>query len=443
MKRILTIAGSDSGGGAGIQADLKTITVLGGFAMSALTALTAQNTKTVKSIHAVPPGFVSEQLEAVLSDIGADSVKTGMLFSAPVVAVVADCISDYALEKLVVDPVMVAKSGDKLLSDDAVATVVERLLPLALLVTPNLAEAQVLAGMTIRSERDVHQAAQKIHALGPRFVLIKGGHGKGAAADLLFNGDTFSTYTTERIDTPHTHGTGCVYSAAIAAYLAMDGNVPTAVEKAKAFIHGAIMSPLPLGEGHGPTNIFAPFVRELDRYPVLEALKAALARLQDSRPGRLIPEVQSNLGYALSRARGVEDVAAFPGRLVRIKDNVVSVTGPTFGASQHVSRIILTVMNHDARYRSAMNIRFSEGRVRHCERLGWDVASFDRADEPREKKEQEGRSLEWGTASVLSGRHQVPDVIFDRGEIGKEPMIRILGKDPREVVEKVLALKEA
>lgn len=442
MKRVLTIAGSDSGGGAGIQADLKAITLLGGFGMSALTALTAQNTQTVASIHALPPEFVAQQIDTVLSDIGADSAKTGMLFSTPVVEVVAERLSDHGLENLVVDPVMVAKSGDTLLSDGAVETVAKRLIPLALVVTPNLAEAEILARMTIHSERDMHEAARKIHAMGPRFVLLKGGHRQGRAEDILFDGNNFSTYGADRIDTPHTHGTGCVYSAAIATYLAMGRDVAAAVEAAKAFVHAAISVPLPLGNGHGPTNTYAPFARELGRYEVVESLKAALARLQATPVGHLIPEVQSNLGYALPMAGDIADVAAFPGRLVTFHGGIAALAGPEFGASRHISSIVLTVMRHDCRYRSAMNIRFSERRVQYCESLGWDVASFDRHDEPKEKKEREGSTLEWGTVSILSERPHVPDVIFDRGEVGKEPMIRILGKDPGEVVDKVLALKD-
>ena len=442
MKRVLTIAGSDSGGGAGIQADLKTITLLGGFGTSAITALTAQNTQTVKSIDPVSPELVREQMETVLSDIGTDSAKTGMLSHRSLVETVAHTLSAYDIEKLVVDPVMVAKSGDRLLSDDAVSTMVRHLIPLALVVTPNLTEAGILARITIRSDEDRRQAAQTIRAMGAKYVLIKGGHGEGPAEDLLFDGHTFSTFVTDRIETPHTHGTGCVYSAAIASYLAMEFEVHAAVEKAKAFIQEAIASPLPLGEGHGPTNVYAPFLRELSRYPLLEGLKTALSRLQEARVGHLIPEVQSNLGHGLPHARSPQEVAAFPGRLVRLRDGVASLTGPAFGASQHISSIILTVMRHDPEVRSAMNIRFSETRLDRCEKLGWRVASFDRGDEPKEKKDREGSSLEWGTDWVLSRESRVPDVIFDRGEMGKEPMIRILGKDPQNVVDKVLQLKE-
>jgi len=442
VKRILTIAGSDSGGGAGIQADLKTITLLGGFAMSALTALTAQNTQKVRAIHPLPPEFVKEQLDAVLSDIGADAAKTGMLFSAPIIEAVADRLSAYGIKRLVVDPVMVAKSGDPLLAEEAIETLVKHLIPMASVVTPNIAEAQILSETTIKTEEDLYKAARIIHAMGARYVLIKGGHLKGPAKDVLYDGKEFFPYSTNRVDTKHTHGTGCVYSAAIATYMATGLEVKEAVEKAKEFVHSAIKCPLPLGKGHGPTNVYAPFGRELARYQIIEDLKSSLTRLQDAHLGHLIPEVQSNLGYALPYAESHIDVAAFPGRLVRLADDIVSVSSPAFGASRHIAGIILTVMRHNQDYRSAMNIRFSQDRLRQCKASGWKVCSFDKAYEPKDSKDRAGSSLEWGTESVLSRESEIPDVIYDRDGVGKEPMIRVLGKDPQEVVDKVLQLKE-
>ncbi len=440
MKRILTIAGSDSGGGAGIQADLKTIALLGGFGMSVLTALTAQNTQGVAAIHRAPTDFVEAQLDAVLSDIGADAAKTGMLYDAPTVEAVSRKLSAYGVEKLVVDPVMVAKGGDTLLAQEAVETLVQRLFPLALVVTPNIPEAELLSKTSIRSTENVREAARIIHGMGPKHVLIKGGHLKGPAEDMLFDGNRFTAFVRERIDTPHTHGTGCTYSAAIASFLAMGGSVEEAVGQAKAFVHTAVRFAEPLGAGHGPTNLYAPFAREQDRFRVIEALSGAFARLKETSVGHLVPEVQSNLGYALPFAENHDQVAAFPGRLVRLEDKIVSVGCPCFGASRHIAAVILTVMRHDPRFRSGMNVRFSEDRVKQCRSLGWSVRAFDRNLEPKEVKEREGSTLEWGTEQVLSTAPGIPDVIYDRGDVGKEPMIRILGKTPNEVVDKVLQL---
>jgi hydroxymethylpyrimidine/phosphomethylpyrimidine kinase len=441
MKRILTIAGSDSGGGAGIQADLKTITLLGGFGMSVLTALTAQNTVGVSAIHPVPPEFIGQQLDAVLSDIGADAVKTGMLFNADAIDVVADRLSAYGVKKIVVDPVMVAKGGDVLLMQEARETLVARLIPMALVITPNIPEAEILSNRSIRTEDDIHEAARIIYAMGARYVFIKGGHLGGPAMDLLYDGQGFVEFSRERIDTPHTHGTGCVYSAAIATYLAMDLEIRETVARAKDFIHSSIRFALPLGKGHGPTNPFAQFARDQGKYRVVEALEAGLARLQEAPVGNLVPEVQSNLGYALPFAETHQDVAAFPGRLVRLGKRLVSVRSPAFGASRHIATIILTIMGYDPEFRSAMNIRFSEELIQQCRALGWKVCSFDRSDEPEGVKQREGSSLEWGVQRVLSKETSIPDIIFDRGDVGKEPMIRVLGRNPDEVVDKVLKLQ--
>jgi hydroxymethylpyrimidine/phosphomethylpyrimidine kinase len=440
MKRILTIAGSDSGGGAGIQADLKTITLLGGFGMSVLTALTAQNTVGVDGIHPVPVEFIGQQLDAVLSDIGADAVKTGMLFNADTIELVADRLSAHSVEILVVDPVMVAKGGDVLLVQEARETLVSRLMSMALVVTPNIPEAEILSERSIKTEEDIHEAARTIHAMGARYVLIKGGHLAGPATDYLYDGEEFFEFSRVRIDTPHTHGTGCVYSAAIATHLALELDVMEAVEKAKDFIHAAVRFGLPLGRGHGPANPYALFAREQERYRVAEALRASLIRLQKAPVGHLVPEVQSNLGYALPFAETCQDVAAFPGRLGQLEKKIVSVSAPAFGASKHIATIILTAMRHDPGFRSAMNIRFSDGLIERCKALGWKVCSFDRREEPQAIKEKEGSSLEWGTERVLSKETEIPDVIFDRGDVGKEPMIRVLGRNPEEVVDKVLKL---
>ncbi len=254
--RVLTIAGSDSGGGAGIQADLKTITLLGSFAMSALTALTAQNTLGVRGIHAVPVGFVRDQIEAVLEDIGTDTVKTGMLFSAEIVAEVAAHLARHGL-LAVVDPVMIAKGGAPLLENEAVAAVCEKLLPRTYLVTPNIPEAEAMCGQPVREAKEMEQAARHLQQLGARNVLIKGGHLAGEALDLLLAGNEVHVLSSPRIETPHTHGTGCTYAAAIAAFLAQGIPLVAAVKEAKDFINAAIAAAVPLGRGHGPVNHFA------------------------------------------------------------------------------------------------------------------------------------------------------------------------------------------
>jgi hydroxymethylpyrimidine/phosphomethylpyrimidine kinase len=259
--KVLTIAGSDSGGGAGIQADLKTFSAIGCYGMSVITALTAQNTLGVKGIHAVPPAFAVEQMDAVLSDIGADAIKIGMLYSTELIEAVAAALKKHAAQKIVLDPVMVAQSGDKLLQDDAVEAIKAQLMPLAEVVTPNLPEAEVLTGKALKTREEVESAAKTMGAHGSRSILIKGGHGdQNSSTDLLYltRESRCVRLAAKRIKTDNNHGTGCTLSSAIAGYLAKGHDIETAVQKAKAFINRAIAAgaDYKIGHGHGPVHHF-------------------------------------------------------------------------------------------------------------------------------------------------------------------------------------------
>lgn len=254
--RALTIAGSDSGGGAGIQADLKTFSALGVYGMSAITAVTVQNTLGVSGYEALSPSTVAEQIRAVVTDIGVDAAKTGMLASREIVEAVADAVAETAVPNLVVDPVFVSKHGHSLLDEDAVDALRIRILPLATLVTPNLPEARGLVGFAVETVNDMERAAEAILGLGPRAVLVKGGHLEGSARadDLFTDGARVEWISEERIDTPHTHGTGCTISAAIAAYLAGGRELLEAVRAGKAFVTEAIRHALAIGKGIGPVD---------------------------------------------------------------------------------------------------------------------------------------------------------------------------------------------
>jgi hydroxymethylpyrimidine/phosphomethylpyrimidine kinase len=257
LARALTIAGSDSGGGAGIQADLKTFSAFGVYGMSVLTAVTAQNTVGVQGVETLSPAFITTQFESVVGDLGVDVLKTGMLGTAEVVAAVVAMITKAGLTDLVVDPVMVAKSGDQLVAEDAVRALRTRLLPLALVITPNLPEAEMLVGGPIRTLDEMRKAAQRLHALGPKWVVVKGGHGGGdTVTDLLYDGQAFVILDSPRLDTRNTHGAGCTFSAAMTACLAQGKAVPEAFAAAKQYTHAAIVAAPGLGQGHGPLNHF-------------------------------------------------------------------------------------------------------------------------------------------------------------------------------------------
>ena len=269
MRTALTIAGSDSSGGAGIQADIKTMTANGVFAMSAVTALTAQNTTGVTGIMEVSPEFLKKQIDCIFTDIRPDAVKIGMVSSAELIRAIAEKLKEYKAENIVVDPVMVATSGAKLISDDAIGTLKEALLPMADILTPNIPEAEVLSGMEVKTEEDMVKAAEKISRTYHCAVLLKGGHQLNDANDLLCRGEDHRWFYGKRIDNPNTHGTGCTLSSAIASNLAKGFDMETAVERAKAYISGALGAMLDLGKGSGPMNhafdISGEYIKESDR----------------------------------------------------------------------------------------------------------------------------------------------------------------------------------
>ena len=259
IPKAMTIAGSDSGGGAGVQADLKTFAALGVYGSSTLTAITAQNTVAVTAVHEIPTDVITAQIDAVLTDIGADAVKTGMLSSSDIIECVCEALEVHGVQRLVVDPVMIAKSGDALLREDAIGSLRTRLLPLAMVVTPNIPEAEALTETTIVSDADVRRAAEGIVGMGARSVVVKGGHREGPATDLFYDGKEFKEFTAPRFDTVNTHGTGCTFASAVAAGLARGMVVTDAVALAKDYVTEGIRHSFSIGQGHGPLNHFYRF----------------------------------------------------------------------------------------------------------------------------------------------------------------------------------------
>jgi len=442
MKTVLIIAGSDPGAGAGLQQDLKVTTLMGAYGLTVVTALTVQNSQGVTAVHPVAPEVVAAQLDVVLSDFPVAAVKVGMLATPEIVHIVADRLKGLNVP-LVLDPVLAAGGGFPLLTADGIARLIEELFPLTCLLTPNAPEAARLAGLEVKTPEDLEEAARRLQAMGPRWVLAKGGHLPGEPVDVLTDGNNVYSLPGVRLAAPNHHGGGCLLASAAAAGLAQGASMPEAVNRARDLTAQALKYGLPLGRGAGPVNPYAPFARELARAEVLTALQTAAARLEKEGIEPLIPEVMSNLGYATPYPEGPQDVAAFPGRLGRLPQGRLIPAPPAFGASRHISAVILTTMITHPEIRSAMNVKFFEGIDDLAILLHLRVASFDRSAEPPEVKAQEGGTLAWGVASVLKPGQPAPDLIYDRGEFGKEPMIRILGPTPMAVAEKALALKNA
>ena len=442
MKTVLIIAGSDPGAGAGLQQDLKAITLLGAYGLTVVTALTVQNSRGVQAVHPVAPEVVAAQLDAVLSDFPVAAVKMGMLATPEIVATVAARLT--ALDApVVLDPVLAAGGGFPLLEEAGITALKEKLFPLTYLLTPNVSEAARLTGLTVESPADLEGAARRLKNLGPRWVLAKGGHLAGEPVDVLTDGLNAHHLPGQRLAAPNHHGSGCLLASACAAGLAQGLALPEAVHRARSLTAQALTYGLPLGAGPGPVNPYAPFARDLARPEVLTALQAAAARLVKEDLGPLIPEVMTNLGYATPYPEGPRDVAAFPGRILKGPQGLMIPAAPAFGASRHIAAVILTAMTPHPDLRSAMNVKFFEGLEDLAPLLHLRVAAFDRRAEPPAVKAREGGTLAWGVASVLKPGAPPPDLIYDRGDWGKEPMIRILGPTPMSVAEKALALKNA
>jgi len=450
LLRVLTVGGSDSSAGAGIQADLKTFTALGVSPAVAITAVTAQNAFGVEAIYEVPASVVEAQLCAVLAEGEVAFAKTGMLFSAEIVKVVADFFSSHGI-KFVLDPVLRAGSGVSLLKQDAFKALVERLLPLSAVVTPNVSEAEAISGVKVRTVEDAREAAVRIAERGARAVVVKGGHlrseiASGRSTDILYiaEKEEFAVFEGEFLPLKRAHGAGCTFSAALAVALAKGLALKEAVAFAKKFVRDALKFGVSVtdtaGEGRSVSvvNPAGAVRKNAERFYVLENLKEALRRLAAMKDFRkLIPEVGANLGMATEDAESEADVAAVDGRITRTKHGF-RVGRIEFGASSHVARAILTMMRFNRAIRSAINIKYSPEIVEICERL-FSVASFEREREPNAS--EEGKTMEWGISSAIQNalkeRGSIPDVIFDCGAVGKEPMLRIFGRDAVEVVEKV------
>ncbi len=438
----LTVAGSDSGGGAGVQADLKTMEAHGVFGTSALTSVTAQNTRGVEAIEDISTDAIAAQIRAVADDFAVGAAKTGMLSSTAIIEMVADCLAEYDFP-LVVDPVMVAQSGDRLLAAEAETVLQEELLPQATLVTPNLPEAAVLTGTDIEDEDDMRAAAAEIVADGPDGVLVTGGHlREDELVDVLSVDGETRTFRKPRRDTDGTHGSGCTISAAIAAALAGGATVPTAVERAETFIDRAVRYGLAVGNGAGPVNHLAGLHNDAARADALAEVHDLVDALETHAVAALVPEAGLNVAVTTPYAMDTNDVAAIDGRLHRITDGVVATGCPRLGASGHVARLLLAAREHDSALRAAANVRLDDAVVEAVtEQL--DAVEVDRTTAPAAESPDEHMGDSAAVERAMTDRETVPDAVFDRGALGTEAMCRLLARSPTTLQERLLALADA
>lgn len=437
----LTIAGSDSGGGAGIQADLKTMEACSTFGTSVITALTAQNTRGVDSSFVVPIPEIESQLDAILSDFDVAGVKTGMLATADVIRVIEEYARSFECP-LVVDPVMVATSGDRLL-DEKAADAYEDLIATATLVTPNTDETAVLTGVEPTDESEARETAERLLDMGCEGALVTGGHmGDDVhVRDVLVTDDAVKTYQHPRIETDSTHGSGCTLSSAITARLAHnDGttqDVFEAVEYATGFMERAIRYPYDVGSA-GAVHHLATLRERSARQSVQESIETLVAGFVERNVRPLVPEVGMNVVGATPYAEATDEIAAVEGRITKTIDGIHPNRGVRFGASSHMARFLLSLREHDPTIRFAVNCRFADDVENALDSLGWTVGEYDRSEEPT--PDTENTTMGWGARRAFESVDETPVAVVDRGDLGKEPITKVLATDSQTLHDRIMAL---
>ena len=438
--QVMTIAGSDSGGGAGIQADLKTMEALDTFATSAITSLTAQNTVGVESIHPVPVEEIEAQVEAIRTDFELQAVKTGMLGVEPVVETVTSYAADIDVS-FVVDPVMVATSGDRLLDRDA-ETAYQELIAESAVVTPNADEAQILTGIQIEDPSSMQSAGRELVKMGAEAALVKGGHvgDEDVVQDVVVTQDDVTTLEHARVDTDATHGSGCTLSSAITAHLAHGADISDAIEDGVGFMTRAIRYPLNVGEGSGTVHHLANLRDRSARQPTQEAVESIVQELVSAGVSSIIPEVGMNVVGATPYAERPEETVAIEGRIARTMGGARATRGTRFGASSHVARFLLSARGHDPNLRFAANLRFDDSIEAVLAEIDAPVVEIDRSKEP--ELDEEGSTMGWAAERAFEQCETTPAVVFDRGDVGKEPIARLLADDATELATRALLIAE-
>ena len=477
-KCVMTIAGSDSGGGAGIQADLKTFAALGVHGACIVASVTSQNTKGVSAVFDIPVNEIGNQIDAVCTDMEISFAKTGMLSSPEIVEFVAEKIKKYKIS-LIVDPVMAAEAGGELLKKEAVAALSKSLLPVSFAVTPNIFEAEILSGIQIKTIEDAKTAAQKIAETGVKYVIITGGHLN--AEDVAYDSENKKfTYFKGEFVKGGTHGTGCTYSAALVSYLSKNYTFDQACRLAKNFVVNAILYSKAVGNGVAPVSPIGSLVLKAERANVLENILAAWEILKQNKEfPYLIPEIGANIAMTLpdifkemaddeDYASGIHPskqiekiygysafkntvslgsnqsfTAAFPGRIHKAKDRegtqltAENVGFPSFGSGSNLEKVIRSAQIFDETICACINLKYTEETIKEAKEIGFSVCVFSRADEP-EFYEGVG---EWGTYDAIRKNNDiVPDIVYETGGYGKEAVIRVLGTDAVDAANKISKL---
>ena len=431
MASVLCIAGLDPSGHAGLSADIRALEFLGVKPLPIASVLTVQNSKSFSEFQPVPIDIIKKQITAILEDEKPDAAKLGILGTAEIASYVSEVLSEAGIP-FVTDPVLSSSTGYSLADEELIDSYKHDVFPAASLVTPNSHEASVITGIDVTDPESAKIACQHIFDMGPKAVLVKGGHFKnGRGTDILYDGSEFYELKGQEIN-GEIRGTGCTLSSLIAGYIALGLKTPEAVKKAKnVFARALEMS----GQHCRKFTFKEPMTPE--KAEIWHAVNNAVSEILAIMPSGLIAEVGNNLAFASSGAKGPEDICSLDSRLLAKGNRVVTLGTPVFGRKSHVGRVVLATMHHDPDMRCAMNLRYSDELISQLENAGFKIGSFSRGEQP-----EDSSSMEWGTGKAISDLGFMPDAVFDQGGVGKEPMVRLLAKNPPELVEKLNKLLE-
>ena len=447
----LSIAGSDPSGGAGIQADIKTFSSLGVYGCSAITAITVQNTWKIIEVFPIPSEIVMKQIKLILEDVKIDSIKIGMVYDESIISAIYDILKNENIP-IIIDPIFTSTSGQNLIRPEAMQVFKKKLLTIATITTPNIKEAIKLSEIKINTKEDIKKALLKIKDLGAKNVIIKGAKGgerekehngsKESIDTLIEDNLDITEYSNPLLTIPENHGSGCNFSAALSAFISQGHEIPRACYLANEFVNKALQNLLHIGTGNPVIDTSITTSLSSFKFQVIEELAKAIKELEEIKGmGRLIPETQSNFAYAIPNATNIMEVAGVKGRIVKLDEKKVKASSSIeFGASKHIASAVISYMTINPTIRAGFNLKYDK-KIIELLRSFLKISEYERQLEPSEFKEKEGYTIPWGIKEALR-KEPNANVIYHKGDFGKEPIIIVFGQNPKEIMKYIKRIIE-